>query len=221
MQSTIGLKIMMAVSGLFFVFFVLMHMYGNLKILASHAAFDEYAHHLRVLGEPILPYSGGLWIFRILLLVAIVAHVYSAATLWRRANEARGSKYSVKKAAAASLSSKWMRWGGIALLLFILFHLIQFTFRWFHVGDATGASTPAEMVVAAFQAWWVTLIYLLALVALGMHLRHGTYSSLQTLGFTNTLNARRYANLAGIAVAAIVVIGFAIPPLAILFRVIQ
>lgn len=82
MHSSIGLKLMMAVSGLYFVFFVLFHMYGNLKILASHEAFDTYAHHLRTMFEPILPYEGFLWIFRLTLIIALAAHVYSALTLW-------------------------------------------------------------------------------------------------------------------------------------------
>lgn len=219
MHSTIGLKFLMAVSGLFFVFYVLMHMYGNLKILASHEQFDEYAHHLRILGEPILPYSGALWIFRILLIVALVAHAYSAFTLWSRANTARGAKYTVKKSAAATLSSKWMRWGGVALLAFVIFHLAQFTFLWINVGGTF--PTPATRVVGAFQVWWLTLIYLIALVALAMHLRHGVWSACQTLGWTNTPATRQTANLAGVAIAAVVAIGFAIPPLAIFFRVIQ
>ncbi|GAB95301.1 succinate dehydrogenase / fumarate reductase cytochrome b subunit [Kineosphaera limosa] len=219
MHSTIGLKIMMAVSGLFFVFFVLMHMYGNLKILVSHHAFDDYAHHLRVLGEPILPYEGGLWIFRILLLVALAAHAYSAFTLWSRANTARGTRYAVKKAAAASLSSKWMRWGGVALLTFIVFHLAQFTLMWINVGGTF--DSPAERVVAAFQVPWLTLIYFIALAALAMHLNHGTFSALQTLGLTNTTKAYVTARLIGTAIAVIVVVGFAIPPLAILFGIIK
>lgn len=219
MHSSIGLKLMMAVSGLYFVLFVLFHMYGNLKILASHEAFDTYAHHLRTMFEPILPYEGFLWIFRLTLIIAIVAHVYSALTLWSRANTARGAKYEVKKAAAASLSSKWMRWGGIALILFVLFHLAQFTLLWINVGGQRG--TPAERVVLAFQQPWLVLIYVIALVALAMHLRHGVWSACQTLGWTNTANSRRYANLAGVAISAITVIGFLIPPLAILFGVIQ
>ena len=219
MHSSIGLKLMMAVSGLYFVFFVLFHMYGNLKILASHEAFDTYAHHLRTMFEPILPYEGFLWIFRLTLIIALAAHVYSALTLWSRANTARGAKYKVKKAAAASLSSKWMRWGGIALILFVLFHLAQFTLLWINVGGYRG--TPAERVVLAFQQPWLVLIYVIALLALAMHLRHGVWSACQTLGWTNTANSRRYANLAGIAISAITVIGFLIPPLAILFGVIQ
>lgn len=219
MHSTVGLKLMMAVSGLYFVFFVLFHMYGNLKILASHAAFDDYAHHLRTMFEPILPYSGFLWIFRLTLIVALVAHAYSAFTLWKRANHARSSRYAVKKASAATLSSKWMRWGGVAILLFVIFHLAQFTFLWINVGGSF--VTPAERVVGAFQQWWLTLIYVVALLALAMHIHHGVWSASQTLGLTNTAKARRTAKAAGAVLSAIIVIGFLIPPLAILFGAIK
>ena len=211
---------MMAVSGLYFVLFVLMHMYGNLKILAGHEQFDTYAHHLRVLGEPMLPYSGFLWIFRITLLIALAAHVYSAITLWGRANRARQQKYLVKDAMHTAVSSRTMRWGGIALLLFIVFHLLQFTFRSFYVGTEP-VDSPAAMVVAAFQTPWLTIIYLLAMIALGLHLHHGVWSACQTLGLTNTAKARGMAKMAAAVIAGLVVIGFLIPPLAIQFGMIK
>lgn len=219
MHSSIGLKIMMAVSGLFFVFYVLVHMYGNLKIFSGHEAFNDYAHYLRIMGAPLLPYQGALWIFRVLLLVALVAHVYSAFVLWSRASGARSDRYAVKRAAAATLSSKWMRWGGVALLAFIAFHLAQFTFLWINVGGVF--ATPAERLVAAFSEWWLTLIYVIALVALAMHLRHGVWSACQTLGWTSTARARSAANAAGIAISVIVTVGFLIPPLLIQFGVID
>lgn len=210
---------MMAVSGLFFVFYVLLHMYGNLQILAGHQAFDTYAHHLRVLGEPMLPYEGALWVFRILLIVALIAHAYSAIKLWGRANHARQNRYLVKNAMGASLSSRTMRWGGIALLLFVIFHLLHFTIRSLPITEYSGS--PAAMVVHAFQNPLMTLIYVLAMIALGMHLHHGVWSACQTLGFTNSAKSRGLAKFAGIVVAAVVVIGFLIPPLAIQFGIIQ
>ena len=94
-RSTIALKLLMSVTGLIFVGFVLTHMYGNLKVFSGEAAFNEYAEHLRELGEPLLPYSGALWIIRVVLLAALVGHVYAAITLWRRASAARGSSIIV------------------------------------------------------------------------------------------------------------------------------
>jgi succinate dehydrogenase / fumarate reductase cytochrome b subunit len=217
-RTTIAMKIVMALSGALFVFFVAAHMYGNLKMFAGPAAFDEYAHHLRTMGEPILPYSGFLWILRVALVVALVAHAFSAFYLWRRANGARSTRYAVKKAAVATLSSKTMRWGGVALLLFLVFHLAQFTWQTIHVGGTF--ASPYERVYAAFSVWWVVAIYLAALAALGMHLRHGVWSASQTLGLTGSPSAARTAGATAMAVGLVVAVGFALPPLAILFGLI-
>jgi succinate dehydrogenase / fumarate reductase cytochrome b subunit len=213
------MKILMAASGLLFVLYVLMHMYGNLKIFAGQEAFDGYAHHLRTLGEPILPYSGFLWLFRALLIVALVTHAGSAYWLWSKANGARSTKYQVKKAVEASLSSKMMRWGGTFLLLFLVFHLLQYTTNSIQVNGAF--ESPYQRVLAGFSVWWVVVIYLLALFALGMHLHHGVWSASQTLGLTGTPKARRHAKLTGLAVALIVGVGFALPPLAILVGLVK
>ncbi len=224
-MSSIGMKILMAVSGLYFIFYVLMHMYGNLKVLAGQESFDSYAHHLRTMLEPILPHTGFLWLFRLTLIVALLAHLYSAFTLWSRANGARKDRYRVKKVVGASLSSKWMRWGGVTLLLFVIFHLIHFTIVKVNFNgnfsdsqlQVNGEPSPYLLLVASFKLWWLVLIYLIALVALGLHIHHGTWSALQTLGFTDTAQARSTAKAAGALLAAVVVLGFAIPPLAVLF----
>ena len=213
------MKIVMAVSGALFVFYVLLHMYGNLKLFGGQTAYDVYAHHLRTLGEPILPYSGFLWLFRALLIIALVAHTYSAFYLWSRAQRARTTGYQVKKAATATISSRFMRWGGVALLLFLVFHLLQFTTNTIRVQGDYGSAY--QRVVAGFQVWWVVLIYVLALGALGMHLRHGIWSACQTLGLTGTARTRRTANVTAIIIAAVVVVGFVLPPLSILFGLIK
>ena len=213
----------MAVTGAFFVLYVLLHMYGNLKVLAGQEAFDTYAHHLRTFGEPMLPYGGLLWIFRILLLGSLIGHAYAAFTLWSRAGSARKTKYAVLKTAA---SAKWMRWGGVAILLFVVWHLIHFTIvrPVINVDGPDAAAlqaSPYMMVVASFQLWRMVLIYLLALAALGLHLAHGVFSAQQTLGFTQTPKARARAKGIGNLTAALVVVGFAIPPLSILFGLVK
>ena len=212
------MKILMAASGLLFVLYVLMHMYGNLKIFAGQEAFDGYAHHLRTLGEPILPYSGFLWLFRALLIVALVTHAGSAYWLWSKANGARSTKYQVKKAVEASLSSKMMRWGGTFLLLFLVFHLLQYTTNSIQVNGAF--ESPYQRVVAGFSVWWVVVIYLLALFALGMHLHHGVWSAAQTLGLTNNARARRNAKTLGWITAVVIAGGFSLVPIFILAGVI-
>jgi succinate dehydrogenase / fumarate reductase, cytochrome b subunit len=223
--TTVFLKFIMATTGIVFIGYVLLHMYGNLKIFAGQEAFDHYAEGLRTFGDPLLPYGGLLWIVRILLIASIIGHLYAAFALWGRANGARSQRYAVKKAVGVSLGSRTMRWGGVFILLFIIWHLFHFTIGKPSLNPDFAASqvteSPYVMVVASFQLWWMTLLYLAALVALGFHLMHGVFSAQQTLGWTQTAGAYARAKVIAYAIAAVVVIGFALPPLAILFGLVD
>lgn len=202
---------MMAVTGLIFVFYVLAHMYGNLKAFAGHDAYNEYAHHLRTLGEPMLPHAGFLWIMRVVLIVAVIIHVYAAVTLWRRAAKARTVKYVVKKHPGATFASRMMRWGGVVILLFIIWHLLNFTVGKVNVqGGAT--DDPYNLLVDSFEVWWLTAIYLVALAFLGAHLHHGIWSAAQTLGYAGDANARDRWRLIALTTALFVTLGFALVP---------
>lgn len=213
------MKLLMAVTGVFFIGFVFTHMYGNLKAFAGHDAYNEYAHHLRLLGEPTLPHEGLLWLIRIALVVAVVVHVYAATTLWRRASKARTTQYVVRKNRASSVSSRFMRWGGLTLLIFIVWHLLNFTIGKVNVsGGAT--DDPYNLLVDSFDVWWLTLIYLAAMAALGLHLHHGVWSSAQTLGLTNNAKARRNAKTLGAIVAVVIAGGFSLVPIFVLAGVI-
>ncbi|MGB8382979.1 MAG: succinate dehydrogenase cytochrome b subunit [Dermatophilaceae bacterium] len=219
-RTTVFMKILMAITGALFVLYVLIHMYGNLKLFAGQAAFDEYAAHLREILMPILPYSGFLWILRVLLIVSLAVHAYAALVLWARARGARVNRYAVRSAAKGAARSTWMRWGGIALLLFVVFHLVQFTVPKVNfnssVPTATTLESPYRLVVASFQLWWVVLIYVAAMAALALHLFHGVWSGAQTLGWANSAHSRRVAKATAHVVAAVIVVGFILPPLAIL-----
>ncbi|MFC6154386.1 succinate dehydrogenase cytochrome b subunit [Nocardioides yefusunii] len=219
-RSTIALKITMATSGLVFIAFLLVHMYGNLMAFGGENSYNEYAHHLRVFGEPMLPENGLLWILRVVLLVSLVAHVGSAIALTGRAHKARTTKYSVKKNVASSLSSRTMRWGGLAIFVFIVWHLLHFTIAKI---NPTGGETenPYVLVVDSFNTWWMTVIYLVALFAVGMHLHHGVWSACQTLGFTNTVASRKRAKRFGWVVAIVIAGGFALIPLSVLFEIVK
>ena len=218
-RSTIALKLLMAASGLIFVLFVLLHMYGNLKAFAGHDAYDEYAHHLRTIGTPMLPYAGALWVIRVVLIVALVTHVWCAVTLWRRARAARPVQYQVKKHVGATFASRMMRWGGVTLLLFIVWHLLNFTIGKVNVSGGP-TSDPYNLLVDSFSTWWLTLIYLVAMAMLGAHLHHGIWSSLQTLGLTGDARARLAARRSAFVVALVITIGFVIVPIFILAGVI-
>jgi succinate dehydrogenase / fumarate reductase cytochrome b subunit len=215
-RTTVALKLLMAVTGLLFAFFVLFHMYGNLKLLAGEDAYNTYAEHLRTMFEPILPHAGFLWILRVTLILALVVHVYAAVTLWMRAGNARRTPYAAGKAA---LRSTWIRWGGVFIFVFLIWHLIEFTISKVSVNpDKTGVAitqNPYQLVVASFQVWWLTLIYVLAMAALALHLEHGVFSAQQTLGWTQSVKGYRRAKIIGYGTAALVVGGFLIPPLMI------
>jgi len=210
----------MAVTGLILIGYLLAHMYGNLKVFSGPEAFNEYAHHLRTLGEPILPYSGVLWIIRVILIVSIVAHMYAAFTLWSRARKARGGlrRYHSNKARLGvqrTYASFTLRWGGVVIVLFVIYHLLHLTWNIIHPGGA--AAEPYDRVVNGFQIWWVVLAYTIAVLAVGLHVRHGTWAALATLGANTSSLARRRLNLLAYAVAGLLSIGFLLPPFAILF----
>ncbi|GAA1633279.1 succinate dehydrogenase cytochrome b subunit [Georgenia ruanii] len=211
--TTVALKASMAVTGVIFVLFVLLHMYGNLKAFAGQEAFDGYAASLRTLLYPYLPHEGFLWIQRVVLVVALVVHFAAAVTLWARARAARHTRYVMHKRQVQTYSSRTMRWGGLIILAFVIFHLLQFTTLTINVGGTF--DSPYQRLVAAFGVWYVWLAYLVAIVMLSMHVRHGVWSAAQTLG-QNNRRRQRGLNLAAYVVAGLLLVGFMAPPTAIL-----
>jgi len=210
----------MAVSGIILIGYLLAHMYGNLKVFSGQAAFDEYAHHLRTIGEPILPHTGLLWIIRVVLLAAVSAHTYAAFKLWKRNHGGRGGAKRYHSARAArgvqrSYSSFTLRWGGIIIIVFVVFHLLNFTWQVINPGGAS--ASPYQRVVNGFSVWWLVVAYTIAMLAVGFHLRHGTWSALTTLGLNTSTVARRRLNQIAYAVAGVVTVGFLLPPYSILF----
>lgn len=216
---SILLKTIIAGTGLFFIGFLLLHMYGNLLILTGREAFDEYAHHIRTFGEPMIPEKGVLWVLRILLLGSVVAHVWAAMTLWARAGAARPVRYQMKRSSYGNFYSKAMRWGGLAILAFVIFHLMHFTWQTVTIGEAH--ASPAARVIDSFSHWWGVGIYLLAMIFLGMHLLHGVWGAAMTLGLNTSLQRAENIRLTAILVATLIVVGFLIPPFAILFGLVD
>jgi succinate dehydrogenase / fumarate reductase cytochrome b subunit len=217
-RSTIFLKLLMAGSGVLFLLFVLAHMYGNLKAFGGRDAYDEYAHHLRTLGEPMLPHAGFLWIMRVVLIGALVVHVVTAVILWRRARLARPVRYQVKKHTGATFASRLMRWGGLTILVFLIWHLLEFTIVKVNVNGGSAAADkhdPFLLLVDSFDVWWLTAIYLVAMAMLGAHLHHGIWSACQTLGWTNNVRSRTLAKQVAFTLAVIIAGGFSIVPLCI------
>ncbi|SED15418.1 succinate dehydrogenase / fumarate reductase cytochrome b subunit [Nocardioides exalbidus] len=220
LTSTVGLKITMAISGLAFIAFVLGHMYGNLKAFEGHDAYNAYAEHLRVLGEPLFPRTGLLWLMRVGLIAALVVHVTAAVVLWRRAASARTTPYVASLRRTSTFASRTMRWGGLTIFVFLVWHLANFSIGRVNV---TGGPTndPYDLLVDTFQTWWMTAIYLVAMATLALHLWHGTWSSAQTLGLTGTPRRRFAARATGAALAVVVAGGFSLSPIFIAVGVIR
>ncbi|WP_375539415.1 succinate dehydrogenase cytochrome b subunit [Propioniciclava sp. MC1683] len=207
----------MAITGLIMVGFLLMHMYGNLKVFLGADAFNHYAHWLK--GDilyPLVPSGTFIWIFRVFLLVAIVAHIWSAAVLTGRAHSARSSKYAVTKRLSQTYAARTMRWGGVILAGFLVFHLLQFTAQVVTTGFRAG-SEPYDMVIASFSQWWVTLVYLVWVAIVCLHVRHGVWSALTTLGANTSAKARSFLNGLAWVIAIVLFVGFMIMPLAVQF----
>lgn len=211
-----ALKSAMAVTGVVLVLFLIAHMYGNLNVFAGQEAFDNYSHHLRELGEPMLPHGGFLWIMRVVLLASVLIHAYAAFALWRRANRARPERYHSKKAVQRSYASYTMRWGGVLIGLFAIFHILHFTTNDIAPGGAS--ASPYERMVNGFQPeyWYVTLFYVLSVIAVGLHLRHGIFSALTTLG-ANKASRQRALNIIAMVIALVLTVGFLLTPISVTF----
>jgi succinate dehydrogenase / fumarate reductase cytochrome b subunit len=214
-RTTIGLKITMALSGVVWVGFVIGHMLGNLKVYQGSEAFNHYAEGLRVFGDPFLGREQALWIARIVLIFALALHVWSAWELSRRSHAARDVKYRKREAIEFSRASRTMRWGGVALLAFIVYHILHFTLGTVHQDFVPGDAY--HNLVTGFQLWPVSAFYMAAMVALGLHLYHGVWSAFQTLGFGDGQDhGRRWHRRLALAVALVVVLGNLSFPVAVL-----
>jgi succinate dehydrogenase / fumarate reductase cytochrome b subunit len=182
--SSVGKKITMAVTGLILVGFVVAHMAGNLKVYLGKEAFNNYAEGLRTFGEPFLPYGTALWIARIVLLVSVIIHITAATQLTLAAKRARPVEYrKYEKDLVFSYASRTMAWGGIIILLFVIFHLMNLTFGNVHPDFIAGDAY--HNFVTGFENVPTSIVYILAMIPLGLHLYHGFWSMLQTLGANN------------------------------------
>jgi succinate dehydrogenase / fumarate reductase cytochrome b subunit len=214
-RSTVTLKILMAVTGLVLVAFLYAHMIGNLKIFVGAEAFDHYAHWLRTIGVPLLPEDWYLWIQRGGLTAAVLAHIAAATILARRARKARPVRYAHRPRVQGSYAARTMRWGGVIILLFVIYHILDLTTGTLNPeGDP---QHPYANVVADFKPshWYVTLFYVLAIVAVGFHLRHGLFSAARTLG-QRSARGERLVRASALVLSAVLVIGYLSVPFAVL-----
>jgi succinate dehydrogenase cytochrome b subunit len=210
-RSTTGKKIVMAVTGLIMIGWVTGHLLGNLLIFGGAAKVNAYAAFLHSTGEL-------LWLVRLLLLVCVVLHITAAVQLTAIDRAARPVGYARHDYRAATVASRTIRWGGFLLLVFVIFHLLHMTFGTVHPAFVGG--DVYHNLTTGLAVPWVAGFYVLAMVALGLHLYHGTWSGFRTLGLnrpTDNPLRRRAVTVFAVAVAA----GFAAIPLAVLFGVVR
>jgi succinate dehydrogenase / fumarate reductase cytochrome b subunit len=217
-QSSVGKKVVMAVTGLVLVGFVIGHMVGNLKVFMGPAHFDAYAEGLREMGEPFLARNQALLMVRLVLLASVVGHIWSAWLVTKQDWAARPSRYQVKRSVAQGYAARTMRWGGVILALFIVYHLLHLTAGVAHPSFREGQAYAN--VISGFRQWWVAAFYIVAMLALGLHLHHGVWSMMQTLG-ANDSSRNGMWRTASAAIAVFVTVGFIIVPVAVLIGIVR
>jgi len=217
-SNSVVKKAVMAVSGIIMILYLIAHAIGNLHAFQGAEEFNSYSHWIRTVGEPALPEQTLLWIIRLVLLASVVAHFWAAISLWRQARRARPVAYVTKKRVQQSFASRTVRWGGVILLLFIIWHILDLTFG--AVNPAGGDTTPYDRVIASFSNIPITLFYVVSMLLLGLHLRHGIFAATQTLGQTNKRRERAVNGIA-YALSGLITVGFLLVPLSVAFGLID
>jgi succinate dehydrogenase / fumarate reductase, cytochrome b subunit len=219
-RSTVGKKVIMAVTGLVWVGFVILHVAGNAQAFAGREKINAYSALLHGPGAELL------LVMRIVLVVSLVLHVLMAWQLTRMAAAARPVGYKERAPQVSTWASRTMRWGGVLILAFLVFHILHFTTRdvdparWAQRYDAAGRYDIYGNLVASFRIWWVSAIYLGAMVVLGMHLWHGLWSSPRSVGVAQPSPAPMTRRVAT-ATALVLWLGFSIIPVAIMLGLIR
>lgn len=212
--SDVGMKWMMALTGIGLLAYVLVHMIGNLKIFIGPEDLEHYAESLRTLLYPIFPKTSVLWLFRIGLSAIVVIHIWSATVLTLRNRKARGRiRYDARRQfAAADYASRTMRLGGVIIALFVIFHLADLT-----VGSANPEYVPGDVynnIVLSFERLPVALFYVLAMCFIALHIYHGAWSLFQSLGMANP-RYDPWRRWLAVGLAAAILIGNSSIPIAV------
>ncbi len=217
-KSSIGAKLLMAVTGLILFGFVLVHMLGNLQVFLGQEAYNRYAHFLKSLPEL-------LWPARLVLLGSVILHIASGLRLAAIDSAARPVNYVGRRYRQASIMSRTMALSGLVVMSFIIYHLLHFTFgvtdpTHHSLKDPMGQHDVYAMLIYGFQNVYVAAAYIVSMVLLGLHLSHGASSLFQTLGINHPRYNPAIAKI-GPVFATIVVLGNISMPLAVLLGYIQ
>ena len=191
----------MAITGVLMLLFLVAHMLGNLKIFFGPDEFNSYSSWLRTIGAPVLHDTWYLWIQRTVLFGCLALHIVSAAQLTRRDLRARPQRYRHRQRAQATFATRTMRYGGIIIGLYLVWHILDLTVG--AVNPRGEAGRPYQNIVADFQVWWITLIYVVAQLMLCLHIYHGFWSAAQTLGANNAVRHRVFKVIATVLARAL------------------
>jgi succinate dehydrogenase / fumarate reductase cytochrome b subunit len=202
--STVGKKILMALSGILMILFVIVHLLGNLGIYKGQDVFNNYALFLHSM--PTL-----IWIARISLLSIVGLHIYLSISLNLQNKKANSIEYKTRAYVKTSLQSRTMMIGGVTILLFIVYHLFHFTINGTDVLDSKGRLDVYGMVITGFQNVYIVAFYVFAQFCLCLHLSHGFFSAAQTLGITQGVSAKMLKTCANIIPTAIFILYSSIP----------
>jgi succinate dehydrogenase / fumarate reductase cytochrome b subunit len=219
-RSTIGKKIIMGITGLIGIGFLILHMAGNLQAFVSQQKINAYGALLHG------PLAELTWLLRIVLIVSVVLHVLMAYQLTRLSAAARPVGYRRRESQVATLASRTMKWGGVLLLLFIIVHILHFTTEtidpagWRGMTDSHGNRDVYGNIVASFRVWWVAAFYIIAMLALGLHLYHGAWSSIRTLGYAKASPQPLHRRIA-LVITLVVWLGFTLVPVAVLTGILR
>ena len=208
-QSTNGKKVIMALTGVMMFLFVIGHLLGNLLVFAGRAQINAYAQFLHF-------DDSLLWIVRTILIIAATMHVVVTIQLALRNKEARPIGYLHKKAINSSYASRTMYWSGPIVLTFIIFHLLQFTAGYIHPETRFIPNDVYHNLVTGFRVWWVSAWYVFAICLLGLHLRHGLWSMLQSVGLAHSLRKEQALKRVALTISILIVFGYISIPISIL-----
>lgn len=184
-NNPVGMKLIMAVTGVMMAVFVIAHLLGNTSIFVGPDGINKYAAALQSLG----PF---IWIYRIAMIAVLSVHVFFGFRLYLDNRSARPQNYTIKKTLRATTASRTMFWTGLFIAAFLIYHLLHFTIRFINPVQSSGISLDGagrpdifKMVVLNFQNIPTVLLYIIAVAALGLHLSHGLQSTAQTFGLNN------------------------------------
>ncbi|BDU76976.1 succinate dehydrogenase cytochrome b subunit [Mesoterricola sediminis] len=199
LDTSVGKKVVMAVTGIVLFGFVTVHMLGNLQAYMGREALNHYAEFLHT-----MVHGGGIWVFRGVMLAAVVLHGWAALSLTLANRAARPVGYRAQQYRAATFSSRTMRWTGVFLAFFVLYHLMHLTVGTCH--PSFDRADPYHNFVTGFQQPLAAAIYVVAQVCLGIHMWHGVWSMTQTLGWSHPRYdtcRKRFAYVMAILVAGV------------------